>query len=52
VLSIVYFTVLCIRYSSPHDEHRSCRENSFVWGVSWSWSYGSWIYSYICNQYL
>jgi len=19
-------------------------------GQSWSWSYGSWIYSYLCNQ--
>jgi hypothetical protein len=22
------------------------------WGSSWSWSHGSWIYYYICNQYL
>ena len=22
------------------------------WGASWSWSYGSWIYNYLCNQYL
>ena len=24
------------------------------WGLSgsWSWSYGSWIYNYLCNQYL
>ena len=21
-------------------------------GPSWSWSYGSWIYNYLCNQYL
>ena len=21
-------------------------------GLSWSWSYGSWIYNYLCNQYL
>jgi hypothetical protein len=20
------------------------------WGPSWSWSYGSWIYNYLCNQ--
>jgi len=19
-------------------------------GLSWSWSYGSWIYNYLCNQ--
>jgi hypothetical protein len=22
------------------------------WGPSWSWSYGSWIYNYLCNQCL
>jgi len=22
------------------------------WGPSWSWSYGGWIYNYMCNQYL
>ena len=22
------------------------------WGPSWSWSYGSWNYNYLCNQYL
>jgi len=21
-------------------------------GPSWPWSYGSWIYNYLCNQYL
>jgi len=21
-------------------------------GPSWSWSYGNWIYNYLCNQYL
>jgi len=23
-----------------------------VRGQSWSWSYGSWIYNYLCNQFL
>jgi len=23
-----------------------------VWGPSWSWSYGSWFYNYLCNQSL
>ena len=23
-----------------------------LWGPSWPWSYGSWIYNYICNQCL
>jgi hypothetical protein len=23
-----------------------------IWGPSWSWSYGNWIYNYLCNQYL
>jgi len=22
------------------------------WRASWSWSHGSWIYNYLCNQYL
>ena len=22
------------------------------WGPSWSWSYGSWVYNYLCNQCL
>jgi len=21
-------------------------------GLSWSWSYGSWIYNYMCNLYI
>jgi len=28
------------------------RLNLFEWGVSWSWSYGGWIYSYLYNQCL
>jgi len=23
-----------------------------TWGPSWSWSFGSWIYKYLCNQCL
>ena len=23
-----------------------------IWGPSWSWSYGSWIYNYLCDQCL
>jgi hypothetical protein len=25
---------------------------TYCFGTSWSWSYGSWICSYLCNQYL
>jgi len=25
---------------------------SYQTGPSWSWSYGSWIYNYLCNQCL
>jgi hypothetical protein len=25
---------------------------SWFWGLSWSWSYGSWIYNYLCNRCL
>jgi len=24
----------------------------FIKGPSWSWLYGSWIYNYLCNQWL
>jgi len=23
-----------------------------LWGQLWSWSYGSWIYNYLCNRCL
>jgi hypothetical protein len=23
----------------------------YYWGLWWSWSYGSWIYNYLCSQY-
>ena len=29
-----------------------CVLSYFKWGPSWRWSYGSWIYSYLCNQWL
>jgi hypothetical protein len=38
-----------------HDFSDSCIFNNpstFEEGPSWLWSYGSWIYNYICNQYL
>ena len=44
-----------------HDWFNSvCFRNSYIFtcyfihheGESWSWSYGSWIYNYVCNQYL
>jgi len=25
---------------------------SYILGASWSWSYGSWIYNYLCNRCL
>ena len=25
---------------------------TYSWGLWWSWSYGSWIYNYLCNQCL
>jgi len=28
------------------------RYNFLFEGSSWSWSYGSWIYNYLCNQCL
>jgi len=29
-----------------------CHKYLIVRGTSWSWSYGSWIYTYLCNQCL
>jgi hypothetical protein len=26
--------------------------NNTLEGPSWSWSYGSWIYNYMCNQFV
>jgi hypothetical protein len=34
-----------LHYISLHYPHMG-------WGPSWSWSYGSWIYNYLCNQCL
>ena len=30
--------------------HASLKRKTKDWGPSWSWSYGSWIYNYLCNQ--
>ena len=30
--------------------HNQCQRFHFSEGPSWSWSYGSWIYNYLCNQ--
>ena len=29
-----------------------CLDHIVWWGPLWSWSYGSWIYNYLCNQCL
>ena len=34
------------------DGHYWCKYVISIWGPSWSWSYGSWIYNYLCNQCL
>jgi hypothetical protein len=38
--------IFCIAYMT--NEGRDIR----ILGPSWSWSYGSWIYDYLCNQCL
>ena len=38
--------IICIAYMT--NEGRDIR----ILGPSWSWSYGSWIYDYLCNQCL
>jgi hypothetical protein len=37
---------ICVFMMIDYDNHESCR------GSLWSWSYGSWIYNYMCNQCL
>jgi len=32
--------------------HSTRSKSNIKGGLSWSWSYGSWIYNYICNQCL
>ena len=36
-----YTTTLVLRF-----------QNAYYFGQSWPWSYGSWIYNYLCNQCL
>ena len=33
-------------------QHLILSLNNNMYGSSWSWSYGSWIYNYLCNQCL
>jgi hypothetical protein len=44
---ITYVLCLWICISSAHEQ-----EKRFLTLIVWSWSYGSWIYDYLCNQYL
>jgi hypothetical protein len=34
------------------NRHEYCELEHFNMGASWPWSYGSWIYNYLCNQCL
>jgi len=53
---IVYICEYCLKYVKS----KKCLERHLVscWyiymskGLLWSWSYGSWIYNYLCNQFL
>ena len=45
--------VLKINYNiSQYSEFWDQRESNLRQGLSWPWSYGSWIYNYLCNQCL
>ena len=51
---IVVFVNIKRYYTFP-DILRKYPEHSlyiYTKGPSWSWSYGSWIYTYLCNQFL
>jgi hypothetical protein len=54
---LIPWKIFCCKYS------KSCMAQLFISfyvsvivcffaGPSWLWSYGSWIYNYLCNQYL
>jgi len=42
------------QWKQPYTKCSSCLSCTFqpVAGQSWTWSYGSWIYKYLCNQCL
>jgi hypothetical protein len=44
-LYILYFRVVTIAFMGGAIP-------SLFWGSLWSWSYGSWTYHYLCNQWL
>jgi hypothetical protein len=43
-------------YDNIFQSGKKCKNNYKIniqyKGRSWTWSYGSWIYNYLCNQYL
>ena len=40
-----HFAAVCPQFSLRYINVYCC-----FWGPSWSWSCGSWIYNYLCNQ--
>ena len=46
IKDFLFFLVHARSLSDFADYYHICQ------GPSWSWSYGSWIYNYLCNQCL
>jgi hypothetical protein len=46
ILLNLFSSWICMKYLLPDFQ------NPTIKGLSWSWSYGSWIYNYLCNQCL
>jgi len=54
-VSSVIATVFCQHYSNLAQWCTHIKDVHLLFctgGPSWLWSYGSWIYNYLCNQYL
>jgi hypothetical protein len=45
-----YFELLSLRYCCYLLYLKKIQLTLIFWGPSWSWSYCSWIYNYLCNQ--
>ena len=43
---------LLSRFLEVNRNKQAIQKTAHIWGHSWSWSYGSWIYNYLCNQFL
>ena len=47
--------MFCIVFETKNSKTKGSmyfyRKHKYWWGLSWSWSYGSWIYNYLLNPH-